>query len=141
MTPAVVRLRPRIVLVGVAAVIALAVVLVPSSDPAGPVGAARKLVEADAGWTAAGAAAETLAVVAEHLLDDADRCGERSSRSAHCDGVLRAAAWAQVAAVRVLRCTPAYIVDVRRDAADLLDSLGEGGAGLESVPPTPVCDS
>jgi hypothetical protein len=84
------------------------------------------LVDSDGGWDTATHASETLASIGEILLSgcEGDRC--------------QASAWAQAAAVRVLRCTRPGLFEARGSARTLVAAVQRGARPLE-LPQIPRC--
>lgn len=122
--------------VSLAAALAAGVALFPDSGPTG-LGRADSVVDDDVRWSTAAGSADALSEIATLMLDEAADCQDETLTS-RCADLLRSSAWAQVAAVRSLRCTQAYIAEVRENARNMVDTLGDDG-GLPQAPPTPIC--
>ena len=105
-----------------------------SRRAADPLAAASHRVEADGGWDTAAHAGEALASIGEVLLRAGTSCG----RGPHCDDLLSASAWTQVAAVRILRCTRPDVFQTRTDARAIVTAL-RARAPRPTLPPIPRC--
>jgi predicted small lipoprotein YifL len=92
-------------------------------------------VDDDSGWDTATHAGETLATIGEDLL----RAGKTCGHGPHCDDLLSASGWAQVAAVRILRCTRPTVFDTRTRTRALLKALNAHNHPRITLPEVPRC--
>lgn len=111
-------------------------------DGESPIDEARGWVDDDDAWATAVQSGETLAEIAGVLRADAASAGcadDAPELSTTCAARYRVAAWAEVSAVAVLRCTRPGVFAVRGDARAALDAVA-AGAGPTEPPPLVDCD-
>jgi hypothetical protein len=105
--------------------------------PPPPIERARKLVADDRGFVTARESGLTLIAVARLLRDSAESCRRRTPTSSTCADLFAGTAYAQVSAVRVLRCTRPGVFDTRKRMREYLDGLHAGTQ--PRVPDVVVC--
>ena len=118
-----------LVLAGVL-VAGLAAVLVVRSQARTPVEASLAIVDDDERFATAIEASDAFAEISV-LLAEAD-CDADRENDGTCDRTMRAAAWSQVTAVLIARCTPPAVFEARA-------GLGRYLRGGQELPAAPRC--